>query len=105
MNEHCLVLVTCPDRAIAVTIASALVKEKLAACVNVVEGVTSIYRWKDEVRQDDEVLLIIKSRTDCFMAIERRVRALHPYDVPEIISWDFPAGSAPYLDWIDESTR
>lgn len=105
MNEHCIVLVSCPDRATALKIGASLVEEKLAACANLVDGVTSIYRWKNEIRQDAEALLIIKTRAARFADIERRVLELHPYDVPEIICTDITAGNAPYLNWIDESTR
>lgn len=105
MSEHCLVLVTCPDRGAGVSIASTLVEENLAACANLVDGLTSIYQWKNEIRQDTEVLLMIKTRTERFADVERRVRELHPYEVPEIICCDISAGSRPYLDWIDENTR
>lgn len=102
---HCIVLVTCPDRASAITIASALVEEKIAACANLVDGVTSIYRWKGEIQQDAEVLLLIKTRAGRFSDVEKRVQDLHPYEVPEIICCDITAGNLPYLNWIDESTQ
>ena len=105
MSEHCVVLVTCPDRETAAMIAGSLVEEKLAACANLVEGVTSVYRWKGEIQQEPEVLLIIKTRMARFEEIKTRVQALHPYEVPEIISADITAGNVPYLNWIDESTR
>ncbi|HEX7030925.1 MAG TPA: divalent-cation tolerance protein CutA [Gammaproteobacteria bacterium] len=104
MNEHRIVLVTCPDRDAAVKIGSALVEEKLAACANLVEGVTSIYRWKNEIHQDAEALLLVKTRAALFADVERRVLELHPYEVPEIIACDIAAGNLPYLNWIDEST-
>lgn len=104
MSEHCVVLVTCPDRDTGVKIASRLVEEKLAACANLLDGVTSIYRWKDAIQQDAEILLIIKTRTERFEAVKKMVQELHPYEVPEIICTDITAGNIPYLDWIDEST-
>ena len=104
-DSHCIILVTCPDRGSATRLASALVEEGLAACANLVEGVTSIYRWQGEIRQDAEVLLVIKTRAARFADVERRVQDLHPYDVPEVIGCDITAGSAPYLNWIDENTR
>lgn len=105
MSEHCTVLVTCPDRDTGVAIAGALVEAKLAACANLLDGVTSIYRWKGEIQQDAEVLLLIKTRHACFAALKDKVNELHPYEVPEIIATDITAGNAPYLNWIDESTR
>lgn len=104
MSEHQIILVTCPDRATAAKIGSALVEEKIAACANLIEGVTSIYRWKNEIHQDAEVLLMVKTRAARFTAVERRVLELHPYEVPEIIACDITAGNLPYLNWIDEST-
>lgn len=102
---HCIVLVTCPDRATASKIGAALVEENLAACANLVDGVTSIYRWKNAIQQEAETLLIIKTRRARFADVERRVLELHPYEVPEIICADISAGNIPYLNWIDESTR
>lgn len=104
MSEHCVVLVTCPDRATATRIAGALVDEELAACANLVDGVTSIYRWEGQVQEDAEVLLIIKTRRARFDALAERVTALHPYDVPEVIACDITAGNANYLKWIEETT-
>jgi len=104
MSEHCVVLVTCPDRETGVKIAGRLVEERLAACVNLLDSVTSIYRWKDAIQQDAETLLIIKTRTACFEALARRVTELHPYEVPEVIACDITAGNAPYLKWIEETT-
>ena len=105
MSEHCVVLVTCPDRKTGEDIAGTLVEENLAACANLVDGVTSIYRWKGKIEHDAEMLLILKSRRAHFSLLEARVRELHPYDVPEIIAMDVVAGSRPYLEWIDETTK
>ena len=105
MSKHCVVLVTCPDRATGEKIAGTLVEENLAACANLVDGVTSIYRWKGKIEHDAEVLLIIKTRRAHFSLLEARVKEMHPYEVPEIIVADIAAGNQPYLDWIDETTR
>lgn len=105
MSEHCVVLVTCPDRKTGAKIAGMLVEEKLAACANLVDGVTSIYSWKGEIQQDAEVLLIIKTRMPRFAALQERVQTLHPYEVPEIICMDIAAGNIPYLNWINETTQ
>lgn len=105
MSEHCIVLVTCPDRATGAKIAGALVEENLAACANLVDGITSIYRWQGKVEQDAEVLLIIKTRGALFDELAQRVTALHPYEVPEVIACDITAGNANYLKWIIEETN
>lgn len=95
-----LVLCTCPDSASARHIASVLVEERLAACVNCVPGLTSVYRWKGEVHQDQETLLLIKTRRVRFEAMRGRLVALHPYDVPEVIALDVTEGHRPYLEWL-----
>ena len=102
MNDEkpIVVLVTAGSAENAESIARALVDERLAACVNVLAGVRSIYRWQGRVADDSEWLLIIKTRRDRFAAVESRVRALHTYDVPEVIAVDVPLGSAPYLEWL-----
>lgn len=105
MYPFCIALVACPDRASGVKIASTLVEEHLAACANVVDGVTSVYRWKNATHQDAEVLLIIKTRSSHVDALTRRVVDLHPYEVPEVITCDITAGNAPYLKWIEETTE
>ena len=105
MSKHCVVLVTCPDRATGETIAGTLIEEKLEACANLVEGVTSIYRWKGKIEHEAEALLIIKTRRAHFSLLEARVKELHPYEVPEIIAADIAAGNTPYLNWIDETTE
>lgn len=105
MTEHCVVLVACPDRETGLKIGGSLVEDRLAACANLVDGVTSIYRWKNDIQQEPEVLLIIKTARTRFADVERRVLELHPYEVPEIICTEISAGNVPYLNWIDESTR
>ena len=99
-----LVLCTCPDAASAERIATALVEERLAACVNRVAGVASTYRWQGEVCRDSEVLLLIKTARERFGALRERIVVLHPYELPEVIAVDIAAGHAPYLDWITNST-
>ncbi len=100
MAGEIIVLVTCkPDD--ANKLASDLVTEKLAACVNVVKEVVSTYRFQDEVTSDTESLLIIKTHKDLWSRLEARIKELHTYDVPEIVSLPIEAGHPPYLNWLN----
>lgn len=102
MNKAYLVVYcTCPDETTAARVSGALVAEGLAACVNQVPGVVSVYRWEGKVQRDREQLLIIKTRNDVYPALEERIRGLHPYEVPEIIALPLARGSGDYLAWID----
>ena len=105
MTDKIVVLVTCKSARQAQTIARKLVEQRLAACGNVFEApVRSIYRWKGKVDSAREYLLILKSSRRRFAALEKAVRRLHSYDVPEIIALPVVAGSRAYLGWISEST-
>jgi periplasmic divalent cation tolerance protein len=103
--EYIVVLVTAKDEAEAATIARALVEKKLAACCNIVKGVTSIYRWEGKVEQGAETLLMIKTRRSLFGGLEAEIRRLHSYTTPEIIALPVTAGSQAYLDWLEQSTQ
>ncbi|MGE5850182.1 MAG: divalent-cation tolerance protein CutA [Candidatus Methylomirabilota bacterium] len=98
-----VVLVTCPGRKVGETIGRTLIQERLAACVNVVPNLTSIYRWEEKIHREAETLLIIKTRRIRLPALIRRVRGLHPYTVPEIVALPLVGGSAPYLAWLRDS--
>lgn len=98
-----VVLVTAGSKDEATRIARALVEEGLAACVNLVPGVRSIYRWEGAVADEEEVLLIAKTRRQRFDELESRIRALHSYAVPEILALAVEGGSAAYLDWLAAS--
>ena len=100
-----IVFCTCPDATTASRLARTLVDERLAACVNVVGGIASTYRWDGEVHVDDEALLVIKTTADRFEAMQARLVALHPYDVPEVLAIEPAAGAAPYLAWLERETR
>ncbi len=100
MTELRLVLVTVSDRAEAERIARALVDERLAACVNLVPGLRSIYRWQDAIEESDEVLLLIKTRQQAVDALRERVHALHSYEVPEFLVLTVETGSEAYLAWV-----
>ena len=97
--------VTCKDRRQATAIAKALVTEKLAACVNIVPGVASIYAWEGKVEEGREVLLLIKSRSALSMRLTARVKELHTYSVPEVVTIPIASGNPDYLRWVRESTR
>ncbi|MEE9255532.1 MAG: divalent-cation tolerance protein CutA [bacterium] len=98
-----LVLVTAASEEEAASIARALVEEGLAACVNIVPRVRSIYRWKGAVEDEAESLLLIKTAAERLEALTERVLALHSYDVPEVIALSLDRGAAGYLDWLAES--
>jgi periplasmic divalent cation tolerance protein len=103
--DFLLVMCTCPTREVASAIATALLEERLAACINQLPGVKSLYRWEGRIEDDEELLLLIKTTAERFPALEKRVRNLHPYDVPEIIGLPLTAGSDDYFEWIRNSVR
>ena len=104
-NKPIIVLCTTPDMEYASKIAQSLVEKKLAACCNILPGITSVYTWKGNTEQDNEHLLIIKTKSEKFKTIEDVIKKLHPYEVPEIIALDITAGSENYLKWISENVR
>jgi periplasmic divalent cation tolerance protein len=104
-QSYQLVLSTCPDLAVAERVAEALVGERLAACVNIVPIAKSIYIWKGKVESAAEHLLIMKTRRRDYRALERRLRALHPYELPEVIAIPIEAGLADYLAWIQNPDK
>jgi periplasmic divalent cation tolerance protein len=95
-----IVLTTCPDADSAARLARALVEEKLAACVNVLPPMRSVYRWKGRIEEASEQLLVIKSAVAQFPALRDRLRALHPYELPEIVALPIRDGLPEYLAWI-----
>jgi len=98
-----IVLSTCPDARTAESVARALVEERLAACVNLVPGVRSIYRWQDAIEEADEVLMVIKTTSANVDALTKRVAQLHPYEVPEVIALEATDVSDAYLAWLEGS--
>jgi periplasmic divalent cation tolerance protein len=104
VSSGVVVLVTCANEEQGALIARSLVGERLAACVNLVAGIRSIYRWCDKLEDDRETLLLVKTRTPLLARVERRVRELHTYEVPEVVALPLSGGSKPYLDWLFEST-
>lgn len=103
-TEARVVLCTCPDEPVARRIATALLAGNLAACVNCVPGIRSMYRWEGQIREDAEVLLVIKTTAGRYAALQALIQAEHPYDVPEIIALPVTAGADHYLDWIRQAT-
>ena len=104
MADHVVVFITAPNAEEAATIAKALVEERIAACGNITQKIRSIYRWEGKICDDDEVLLIAKTRSDLFDRVAACVKRLHSYKVPEIIAIPIIAGSESYLNWVDEQT-
>ena len=103
MTDKRIAFTTCDSVEAATTLARALVGRRLVACVNVVPGVRSIYRWKGEVHEDAEALLVMKTDAQRLPSLTAAVEELHSYDVPELIALPVASGSQPYLDWIGES--
>jgi len=104
-TEYILVLITTPSREVGEEVAATLLEQKLAACVNILPSITSIYAWKGEVQNDQEALLVVKTRAELFhKRLVPAVKAIHPYEVPEIIALPVVMGSQSYLDWISTET-
>lgn len=103
--EAIVVYITAPNEDEAVKISGTLVEEKLVACVNIIKGVRSIYSWQGNTEDDSEVLMIAKTMRGLFALLEKRVRELHSYTVPEIIAVPVIEGSESYLNWLAEVTR
>lgn len=99
-GEVRVVLVTAPNAETGAFLARELVEERLAACGNVIPGLVSVYWWKDEVERDDEVLVILKTSRSRSPALTERIRALHPYEVPEVLVLPVTGGSADYARWV-----
>jgi periplasmic divalent cation tolerance protein len=96
---------TCPDDSTAETLAETLLSRRLAACVNILPGVLSLYRWQDRIEQDSEVLLLIKTTEERVTELTALIEREHPYDVPEVIAHPIVAGSQSYLDWVRTCTN
>lgn len=103
--EYVLVMTTLPNDADAAAFGRTLVTERLAACVNLLPPMASVYRWEGQVEQETERQLIIKTTRDRTVALWDRVRELHPYEVPEFVVIPIVDGNDAYLRWIGESTR
>ncbi len=104
MGPYTLCLVTIDDPEKAREIAGILVQRGLAACVNIIPEIRSVYKWKGQLCDDIERMLIIKTRTELFEKLQRTVKEMHPYEVPEIIALSIEQGFPPYLQWINDCT-
>ncbi|MBC7362808.1 MAG: divalent-cation tolerance protein CutA [Candidatus Aminicenantes bacterium] len=104
MEELIIVLTTFPDEPKAKAAARALLEAKLAACCTLLPG-TSFYWWEDRINEEAEVVMMIKTRSSLYTDLEKKLREIHPYEVPEIIALPIIKGSQNYLDWINEVTK
>jgi periplasmic divalent cation tolerance protein len=104
-DQFIVVLITVPSPQVGEQIAAALLEQKLAACVNIMPAIQSIYTWQGAIQKDQEALLVVKTRAALFAErLAPAVKAIHPYEVPEIIALPIIMGSQPYLDWIAAET-
>ncbi|QIZ78622.1 divalent-cation tolerance protein CutA [Ferrimonas lipolytica] len=103
IDQPCVVLCTCPNVDTAERVAAALLNQSLVACVNILPGITSMYRWQGELCKDTEAQLVIKTQSSQLTELEAVIRQQHPYDVPEIIAMPIQWGHQPYLDWIKQN--
>ena len=104
-TDFCFVYMTAGSVEEARLIGETLVAERLAACVNMIEGMTSIYRWQGEIQRDTEVVMIAKTRKDKFDRLIERVGGLHSYDCPCVVALPVDSGGVAFLDWIDEQVK
>ena len=99
--DNCLLVLTnLPDRESAMELARSLIGKRLAACVNVLNGCTSVYRWQDQIHTDAEVPVLIKTSAGRFSALREEILLLHPYELPEVIAFSIDQGHHPYLEWV-----
>ena len=104
-TKQLLVYCTCPDHEVAVQLANTLVDEALAACINIVPGLTSIYHWQGKREMGSEELLIIKTTSEQYPGLQTRIEELHPYELPEVIAVPIQAGLPAYLNWVNKSCQ
>jgi periplasmic divalent cation tolerance protein len=104
-TKYCVIFITCANKQEAEKIAGKLVEKNLAACVNIVPGLRSLFWWEAKVDSADELLLVVKTKLSRFRLLEKTVKGLHSYTVPEIIALPIIAGNKAYLEWIDDNIR
>jgi len=103
--EIVVVFNTCPNIEVATKIAHKIIGEKAAACVNLLPGITSIYEWKEQIEETQEVLLMIKTQKKHYELLERLIISEHPYELPEIVAVPISDALSPYVAWIKDSTQ
>lgn len=101
---YCVIYSTTANKEDAIEISKHLVKEKLIACCNIIQNVTSVYEWENELCVEEEYLLIMKTKTELFLNVEQEIKKLHKYETPEIISIPIEQGSKEYLNWVEKQT-
>jgi periplasmic divalent cation tolerance protein len=102
-EQYLLILNTCPDKETATRVANTLVNQRLAACVNILPGLTSVYHWQGQIEASEEHLLLIKSTQEAYDRVESAIRQAHPYELPEVIAVTLVAGLDSYLAWIGDN--
>lgn len=105
MTPYIIVLTTTPSIRVARKIANSLIRQRLAACVNIIPEITSHYTWQGKLCEDKEILLLIKTTRARFKKIHNQIKKLHPYQIPEIISLNIDQGDKDYLGWIKSLTK
>ena len=104
MTNYIIILCNTNSKDSAETIATYLIKENPAACVNIIPKITSIYKWQNKIETDEEFLMLIKTKKELFNDVKDKINILHPYEVPEIISINISDGNKEYLNWIQSNT-
>lgn len=104
-NDYAIVMTTLPDAVMAERLADALLEQRLAACVSCLPALVSHYEWQGQREHSTEVLVLVKTRTECYEAVEACIRGRHPYELPEIVMLPIMAGLPAYLGWIDAMTK
>jgi periplasmic divalent cation tolerance protein len=104
-ENYQIVFCTVPNAEVARKIARAIVVDKLAACCNIIPGLTSIYSWKNEIQEESELLLMIKTKTSVVPELTEKIKKMHPYEVPEIIASEMSEGNREYLNWVNENVK
>ena len=102
-EQYLIILNTCPDKESANRVANTLVENRIAACVNIIPGLTSVYHWQGKIERSEEYLLVIKSTQTAYEQVESTIRLTHPYELPEVIAVPLTTGFAPYLAWISKN--
>ena len=105
MTDKIVIFSSCPSAEEAEKVARGLVEKRLAACVKMIPGARSFYRWKGEIEEAGEYVLLIKSRRDLFARLKTELAALHSYEVPEILAVPVVEGASSYIDWIDKELK